>query len=48
MSAITMAREDGEVFYRGYSLTDLVEKSNYIEVCYILLYGERPKPDELV
>ena len=47
MSSITMAREDGEIFYRGYALSELVEKSNYVEVCYILLYGDRPKADEL-
>lgn len=48
MSSITMAREDGEVFYRGYSLTELVEKSNYVEVCFILLYGDKPTKQELV
>lgn len=47
MSSITMAREDGEIFYRGYSLTDLVEKSNYVEVCFILLYGDKPSKPEL-
>ena len=47
VSAITLAREDGEIFYRGYSVTDLVQKSSYIETCYILLYGDRPNPQEL-
>ena len=48
MSAITSARcEDGEIFYRGYAISELVEKSNYIEVCFILLYGDRPTKEEL-
>lgn len=47
MSAITLAREDGMIFYRGYALPDLVANSSYIEVCYILLYGDRPAADEL-
>lgn len=46
-SSITNAREDGEVFYRGYSVTELVEKSSYIEVCFILLYGDKPSAQEL-
>lgn len=48
MSSITLAREDGNVFYRGYSVSELVEKSNFIEVVYIILYGDRPKPEELI
>ena len=28
--------------YRGYPIEQLAEKSNYLEVCYLLLYGELP------
>lgn len=47
MSAISNATADGKLYYRGYSIEDLVEKSSFIEVCFILLYGEKPKQDEL-
>jgi len=39
VSAISNATSDGQLFYRGYSVEDLVEKSTFVEVCYILLYG---------
>ena len=29
--------------YRGYPIEQLADKSNYLEVCYLLLYGELPK-----
>ena len=32
----------GQLLYRGYSIDELAEKSNYLEVCYLLLYGELP------
>ncbi len=28
--------------YRGYKIEDLSEKSSFIEVCYLLLFGELP------
>ena len=37
----------GELLYRGYSIDELAEKSHYLEVCYILLYGELPTKDQL-
>ena len=39
--------EKGELLYRGYSIDQLAEKSNFMEVCYLLLYGELPKKFQL-
>jgi citrate synthase len=42
-SAITYIDGDkGELLYRGYPIEQLADKSNYLEVCYLLLYGELP------
>jgi citrate synthase len=42
-SSITYIDGDvGELMYRGYPIDQLAEKSNYLEVCYLLLYGELP------
>jgi len=42
-SAITYIDGDkGELLYRGYPIEQLAEKSHYLEVCYLLLYGELP------
>ena len=32
----------GELLYRGYPIDQLAEKSHFLEVCYLLLYGELP------
>ncbi len=37
----------GELLHRGYSIDQLAEKSHYLEVCYLLLYGELPTAAEL-
>jgi citrate synthase len=34
--------EKGELLYRGYPVEQLAEHSCYLEVCYLLLYGELP------
>ncbi|NHX27279.1 citrate (Si)-synthase, partial [Escherichia coli] len=34
--------EKGELLHRGYPIDQLAEKSHYLEVCYLLLYGELP------
>ena len=39
--------EKGVLMYRGYPIEQLAEKSNFIEVAYLLLYGELPKRDQL-
>ncbi len=34
--------DKGILLYRGYPIEELAEKSDYLEVCYLLLYGELP------
>ena len=47
-SSITYIDGDkGELMYRGYPIEQLAEKSNYLEVCYLLLYGELPNAWQL-
>jgi citrate synthase len=47
-SAITYIDGDkGELLYRGYPIDQLAERSNYLEVCYLLLYGELPDKPQL-
>jgi citrate synthase len=42
-SAITyIDGENGILQYRGYPIEQLAEKSHYLEVCHLLLYGELP------
>ena len=38
---------EGVLRYRGYPIEQLAEKSSFIEVAYLLLYGELPKPVQL-
>ncbi len=33
---------EGVLLYRGYPIEQLAESSNYLEVCYLLMYGELP------
>ena len=40
--------EAGELWYRGYRVQELASECNFIEVCYLLLYGELPDSDELI
>jgi len=47
-SAITYIDGDkGELLYRGYPIDQLAESSSYLEVCYLLLYGELPTQAQL-
>ena len=39
--------EKGELLHRGYPIDQLAEKSHYLEVCYLLLYGELPSARQL-
>jgi len=39
--------DEGELLHRGYPIDQLAEKSHYLEVCFILLYGHLPTADEL-
>ncbi len=38
--------DKGILLYRGYAIEDLVEKCDYMDVCYLLLHGELPKANE--
>ncbi len=47
-SAITFIDGDkGELLHRGFPIDQLAEKSHFLEVCYLLLYGELPSGDQL-
>ncbi len=47
-SAITYIDGDkGELLYRGYPIEQLAEKSHYLEVCFLLLYGELPSKAQM-
>ena len=46
-SKITFIDGDkGELLYRGYPIEQLAEKSDFLEVCYLLLFGELPSKAE--
>jgi citrate synthase len=38
--------EKGVLLYRGYPIEQLAEQSTFLEVCYLLLYGELPNQTE--
>ena len=38
--------EKGELLYRGYPIEQLAQNSDYMEVCYLLLFGELPNKAE--
>jgi len=47
-SAITyIDGENGVLMHRGYPIEQLAENSNYLEVCYLLLYGELPNQKQM-
>ncbi len=39
--------EEGTLNYRGYTIEDLCENSNYAEVAYLLMFGKLPIRDEI-
>ena len=46
-SAITYIDGDkGELLYRGYPIEELAVRCDYLEVCYLLLYGELPTVEQ--
>ena len=46
-SAITfLDGEEGILRYRGYSIEDLAEKASFLEVAYLLIYGDLPTADQ--
>ena len=47
-SAITFLNgEKGILRYRGYAIEELAEKSSFLEVAFLLIYGELPTKEEL-
>ncbi|PQB04911.1 citrate synthase [Aureitalea marina] len=47
-SAITFLNgEEGILRYRGYSIEELAEKADFLEVAYLLIFGELPNTDQL-
>ncbi len=48
-SAITFIDgEQGILRYRGYPIEQLAEKASFVEVCYLLIYGNLPNKQQLV
>jgi citrate synthase len=46
-SAITfLDGEEGILRYRGYSIEDLADKASFLEVAYLLIYGDLPTQEE--
>ena len=39
--------EKGQLYYRGYPIEQLAEESDYLESCYLLIYGELPTAKQL-
>ena len=47
-SAITfLDGEKGILRYRGYSIEDLAEKADFLEVAYLLIFGDLPNQEQL-
>src|SRR6267154_1689550 len=47
-SAITFLDGDNGILrYRGYSIEELAEKSSFLEVAYLLIFGELPTTPQL-
>ena len=47
-SAITfLDGEKGILRYRGYAIEDLAEKADFLEVVYLLIFGELPNKEQL-
>ena len=38
--------EKGMLLYRGYPIDQLANKSDYMEICYLLMYGELPNKEQ--
>ncbi len=48
-SAITFLNgEKGILRYRGYAIEDLAEKADFLEVAYLLIFGELPTEEQLI
>lgn len=40
--------EKGVLLYRGYPIEQLAEKADFVEVCYLLIYGHLPTAEQLI
>ena len=38
--------DKGQLYYRGYPIEELAKHADYLEVCYLLLHGELPTPEQ--
>lgn len=38
--------EKGQLYYRGYPIEQLAKNSDYLETCYLLIYGELPTAEQ--
>lgn len=38
--------DNGILLHRGYPIADLAQNADYLEVAYLLLFGERPSLEE--
>jgi citrate synthase len=38
--------EKGVLLYRGYAISDLADNSNFLETCFLLLYGDLPTKEQ--
>ena len=38
--------DEGQLYYRGYPIEQLAENSDYLETCYLLIYGELPTAEQ--
>ncbi|KAJ3154556.1 hypothetical protein HDU86_004685 [Geranomyces michiganensis] len=46
LSVFNKETNSSRLLYRGYDVEELVEKSNYLEVAFLLIYGELPTAQE--
>ncbi|MBI1384900.1 MAG: citrate (Si)-synthase [Rhizobiales bacterium] len=38
--------DEGKLLYRGYPIDEIAERGNFLETCYLLLYGELPNASQ--
>ena len=43
----TVGKEGKGLTYRGYAIEDLAEKASFLEVAYLLIFGELPTQEQL-
>jgi citrate synthase len=45
-SSVSRRVPEGELYFRGYNVKELVANCSFVETAYLLIYGELPKPEE--